>query len=408
MGKTHYSYEFDNRVRDLSEILSTVIEQQPRIIQLFPVRSAATQRKHEWLEDQITGDRCVVSGAVSDSKLPMSATDLAKLEVGTIFHVNEDSALFRVTAIDTTNNKATVELVGANGSATTMPSNGNVIILVAHPEKEGSKEGQSKIHQSGVNFNYTQIFRKEVEMSGTAIKTRTYDLANSIDNQVNLRMVDFARDLNETALFGIPVQPSNAANGAAGGLFYFGTQVGGIAVDANGTAFDSFLVNDAAQAVSGQGGIPSTIICGIGQARVLSADMHNKLTIVQQDRERGAYVANIVNDVNGSLMRIFAEPRIPDTVAFVVDPSGFGLVPMQDRAVWDEDTTPNGFDGIRRTLLGEYTFEFKNALQRIGFIKNLKASATALASKRLNVSSVNVISSEDDPVYTAAVTGTTV
>ena len=120
MGKTHYSYEFDNRVRDLSDILSTVIEQQPRIIQLFPLRAFATQRKHEWLEDQITGDRCTVNGAVSDSKLPMSATDLAKLEVGTLFHVNEDSALFRVTALDTTNNKATVELVGANGSSTTM------------------------------------------------------------------------------------------------------------------------------------------------------------------------------------------------------------------------------------------------------------------------------------------------
>ena len=403
---TAFSYDFQNQKRDLGDILSTVIAQDSRIIQLFPLRDAAKGRKHEWLEDQISGDRCVVNGAVSDSKLPMSATDLAKLEVGTLFHVNEDSALFRVTALDTTNNKATVTLVGANGSNTTMPSNGDSIVLVAHPEKEGSKEGQSKVHQSGVNYNYTQIFRKEVEMSGTAIKTRTYDLANSIDNQVNLRMVDFARDLNSTALFGIPVQPSNAANGAAGGLFYFGTQVGGIAVDANGTAFDSFLVNEAAQAISGQGGIPSTIICGIGQARVLSADMHNKLTIVQQDRERGAYVANVVNDVNGSLIRIFAEPLIPDTMAFVVDPSGFGLVPMQDRAVWDEDTTPNGFDGIRRTLLGEYTFEFKNALQRIGIIKNLKASATALASKRENVSSVNVVNTESAPVYTQEVSAT--
>ena len=93
-------------------------------------------------------------------------------------------------------------------------------------------------------------------------------------------------------------------------------------------------------------------------------------------------------------------------MAFVVDPSGFGLVPMQDRAVWDEDTTPNGFDGIRRTLLGEYTFEFKNALQRIGIIKNLKASATALASKRENVSSVNVVNTESAPVYTQEVSAT--
>ena len=403
MGNTTYSYNFLNDVRDLSDILSTVIAQQPRIIQLFTDRPAATNRKHEWLEDQITGDRCTVNGAVSDSKVPMSATDLAKVRVGTIFHVNEDTALFRVTAIDTTNNKATVTLVGANGSETTMPSNGDVLILVSTPEKEGSIEGESKVHQSGVNYNYTQIFRKEVELSGTAINTRVYGLENDINRQVNLRMGDFVRDMNQTALFGVPVQASASANGAAGGLFYFGTQVGGLYVDANSTAFDSFVVNDAASAVSSAGGNPTVIICGIGQARVLSADMRDRITVVQEDNQRGAFVANIVNDVSGDLIRIFADPGIPDGQAFVVDPTGFGLVPMQARGVTDRDTSPNGFDGIRRTLLGEYTFEFKNALQRICWIKNLQASSTALAAKRQLISKVNVTNTQAAPVFTKEV-----
>ena len=189
---------------------------------------------------------------------------------------------------------------------------------------------------------------------------------------------------------------------------YYGTQSGGLYVDANSTPFDSFLVNDAAALISGQGGTPGVIVCGLGQARVLSADMRDKITIVQQDSARGAYVANIINDVNGSGIRIFAEPGIPDNEAFVVDPAGFGLVPMNGRSVWDEDSTAKGFDGISRTIIGEYTFEFKNALQRICWIKNLQASSTALASKRQGLSRVNVISSEDDPVYTAAVTGATV
>ena len=69
---------------------------------------------HEGLDREL-----IINCYQHSSKLPMSATDLAKLEVGTLFHVNEDSALFRVTALDTTNNKATVTLVGANGSNTT-------------------------------------------------------------------------------------------------------------------------------------------------------------------------------------------------------------------------------------------------------------------------------------------------
>ena len=192
---TTYSYDFSNQRRDLTDVLSTVMAQESNIIQLFPLRPEATQRKHEWLEDQITGDRCTVNGAVSDSKLPMSATDLAKLAVGTQFHVNEDSALFKVTAIDTTNNKATVSLVGANGSEKTMPANGDIIVLVSTPEVEGSEEGENKVHQSGVNYNYTQIFRKEVKLSGTAIQTSVYGIENDINRQVNLRMIDFVRRL---------------------------------------------------------------------------------------------------------------------------------------------------------------------------------------------------------------------
>lgn len=400
---TAVTYDFQNQKRDLSDILSTVVAQDSRIIQLFPVRGAAKSRKHEWLEDQISGDRCTVNGAVSESKVPMSAGDLAKLAVGTLFHVDDDAALFKVTAIDTSANKATVTRVGANGSETSMPSNGDVLVLVSTPMPEGSTSGENKIHQSGVEYNYTQIFRKEVELSDTAIKIDVYGIENSIQYQTALRMGDFVRDLNQVALFGIPAQPQAGTNGMAGGLFYFGTQDGGLSIDASGVAFDSFLVNDAAQAVSGQGGTPSVIICGIGQARVLSADMRNHVTIVQGDESRGTFVANVINDVTGGIIRIFADKSIPDTQAFVVDPSGFGLVPLTGRAVWDEDTTPAGFDGIRRTILGEYTLEFKNAKQRLCWIKGLQASATALATKRANITKVNVTNTEAAPVFTKEV-----
>ena len=402
-SNSQYSYSFQNQKRDLGDELSTVIAQESRIIQLFPLRSPAKSRTHEWLEDQIDGTRCVVNGAVSDSKVPVSATDLAKLQVGTTFHIDNDTALFRVTAIDSANNKATVTRVGANGSETTMPSNGDTLVLAGTPMKEGSEEGPNKIHQSGVNYNYTQIFRYDVQLSGTAIAIDTYGIENNIQYQTNLRLGDFVRDLNSMALYGVPVQATVSANGAAGGLFYFGTQDGGLYVDASGTAFDSFLVNDAAQAVAGQGGNPTVIICGIGQARVLSADMRNHVTIVRGDETRGTFVANVVNDVTGGNILIFADKGIPDTQAFVVDPSGFGLVPLNGRSVSDKDSTPDGYDGIRRTIIGEYTLEFKNALQRICWIKGLQASATALVSRRANIQKVDVMNTQSAPVFTKEV-----
>ena len=403
MDKT-YSYDFQNQVRDLGDELSTVIEQGSNILRLFGARPEATQRKHEWLEDQVIGSRCVITSTVTSLQCPMSSADLAKLRVGTLVYVDGDTAVFRVSAIDATNNKATVELVGANGSSKTTPAANDVLVVMSTPEQEGTTEGENKIHQSGTGDNYTQIFRKDIVLSGTALAVNTYGVENSIQRQTVLRLADFSRDLNFQALRGVPVQPGNSVNGAAGGLFYYGTQVGGLSVDAGNLAFDSFIVNDGAQAVAAEGGNPQTIICSIGQARVLSADMNDKITIVREDNNRGTFVANVVNDVTGAMMQIFADKAMPDNQAFIVDPAGFGLVALKGRAVWDEDTTPKGFDGIRRTIMGEYTFEFKNAKQRICHVTNLLASATALANKRSGVKKVSLENSSENPIYTHDVT----
>ena len=77
-----------------------------------------------------------------------------------------------------------------------------------------------------------------------------------------------------------------------------------------------------------------------------------------------------------------ADPDVPDTDCWLLDPSGFGLSNLKGRAISDEDATPQGFDGIKRMALGELTFEFKNAKQRLCRIKNLLGSQAAIAALR--------------------------
>ena len=79
-------------------------------------------------------------------------------------------------------------------------------------------------------------------------------------------------------------------------------------------------------------------------------------------------------------MTIMADPDMPDHDAFVLDPTGCGLAPLRGRAISDEDATPKGFDGVKRMALGELTFLFKNAKQRICRISGLTPSIEALAA----------------------------
>jgi hypothetical protein len=379
---TLYTYSFQEKRRDLSDILSTVIKNEPRFISCFKRVADATQQKHEWLEDQIAG-RSVTVQASEENTVTLSAADVAKLKIGTLLVIKDDSALFRVEQIAAAN-RVTLSKVAANGSATTAPAANAVMNIVSTPIGEGSAtgEGEETSHLSATAYNCTQIFRKDIIITGSAL---AINVAGNVDNQLN-RQTNFAlgelsRDLNRVALFGRRAENTAGNRGETGGLYFF-TADSDLKINANGKLIDSFMVNDGAQAVLGEGGVPTQILCSPGQARVLSNEYKNRLQIVRSDDARGAYVAVIINESNGSTMTIMADPDMPDTEAWVNDVNGFGLSNLHGRAISDQDATPKGFDGVKRMALGELTLEFKNAHQRLCRLYGLKPSAQALTELR--------------------------
>ena len=112
-----YSYSFSNRKRDLSDILSTVVKEEPRFISNFKNVPDARMRKHEWLEDQMQG-RSITASAIASGVLTVGAADVAKVKAGTLLALENTSALFAVTAVGTSS--VTVELAAANGSELTV------------------------------------------------------------------------------------------------------------------------------------------------------------------------------------------------------------------------------------------------------------------------------------------------
>lgn len=381
-----YNYSFANRKRDLSDVMSTVIKDEPRFISNFRMAPDALSAKHEFMEDQLTG-RGVTATAIADGVLTLSAGDAAKLKTGTLIAIKDNPALFRVA--DVTASSARIEIAAVNGSEyselASLPSGGGKFIIVSTPMGEGTSngDGEENYHLADVQWNATQIFRKEIVLSGTSLAV---SLAGNADNQLNRQtafaLADLARDLNRVALFGRRVEASANTRGEAGGLYFFGTQPGVPVIDAGAVKLDSFIINDAAQMILGEGGDPMQILCSPGQARVISNEYRDRIQILRSDDRRGAYVAVIVNEINGRGMTIMADPDMPDTDAWVLDTGCFALASLSGRAITDMDATPRGFDGIRRVAIGELTFEFKNVKQRCCRIRNLMSSSEAITALR--------------------------
>ena len=377
-----YAYSFLNKKRDLSDILSTVVKDEPRFISNFSAVADGTAQKHEWLEDQISG-RSIKALTVDGNTVTAENTDIAKLKAGTLLVVQNDSALFRVNTV--ADNSFTLELAGANGSAVTMPAAGAVLNIVSSPMAEGSVngDGEETSHMSNTEYNYMQIFRKDIVLTGTAMAINVY---GSIDNQINRQtafaMSELARDLNRVALFGVRREPGAAVRGEAGGLYCFATGNNAMAIDAGNLALDSFMINDAAQNILSEGGEPMQILCSPGQARVLSNEYKRSLQVLRSDERRGAYVATVVNEISGRGMTIMADPDVPDTDVWVMDTTGLGMASLKGRSITDVDASPQGFDGVKRMAIGELTFEFKNAKQRLCRIHNIQNSANSLKALR--------------------------
>ena len=88
-----YTYSFANRKRDLSDVMSTVIKDEPRFISNFRPGANAAQRRHEWVEDQLSG-RGFTAVSVSNGTLTVSAADAAKAVPGMLIALKDDPALF--------------------------------------------------------------------------------------------------------------------------------------------------------------------------------------------------------------------------------------------------------------------------------------------------------------------------
>ena len=303
------------------------------------------------------------------------------LKTGMLIRSANDPALFEINELD--GNKITLALVCRNGSAMSTVSDlkpeDKTFHFVSLPD--GDEDSGEMV--SSVQWNVTQIFRKEIVLGGTALNMNLYGSAdNQLNRQTAFALADLARDLNRVALFGRRVEKTDKVRGEAGGLYYFAAETNAPKVDANGAMIDSFMLNDAASQIIFNGGEPMLILCSPGQARVLTQEYRDRIQILRSDDRRGAYVAVIVNEINGRGMTIMADPDVPDQDVWVLDTGCFALANLHGSVITDIDATPNGFDGIRRIATGELTFEFRNVQQRCFRFTNLKSSAASIAALR--------------------------
>lgn len=392
---------FVNNKIDISEEFKEYYQQQGTFISLFRERGVATQRQHFWLES-IQKPRFVAYTGFTGSTGTFAVASNAGWSIGDYVRIKGLDCVLKITALDPAGTGITCQLVNAMGEKTsggvdytlaTLPASAGTLIYDSTPIVENSSQGPEYMHQASQNWNYTQIFRTDVPMSRSAQHSATYDKANVIANQVRSCMVNLERQINQALLTGFRQGYQDlGSNGTMGGLKFFDRQPGCLdAVDVNGGELSLKHINDAAEQVVLAGGNPSVLLCSPAVARMLSANYNDYIQQAVTDNTRGTYVSNLICDTNGASIRIFVEPNLKDSKneCWVIDPSGFSLVPLESGRMTAGDTTPPGTDGIRWTALCEMTAEFRDANVNICRITNFANPTLGQYSYRKQVMVLN-------------------
>ena len=352
-------YSFANKKRDLSDILTTIIKDEPRFISNFNRIVRCGVDGHSWNDDVLT-PAYVKYASNYQGVFEFCTEEVAKLRVGDTLVPVGGSAVFIVAEIN--KNSVDLDLLSSNGSSTTvysLPENGWTFRIVSRVDRDQVNDAEVS------EFNAVQTVTKYIVTSSSDTEWGSID--NKVNRQTAVTLSDLARDLNIMSLFGFCYSDKKMA----GGLYYYATGFGALEIDAGGAVLDSGLVDGAARSVMTAGGEPMQILCSPGQARIIACEYKDRLQILRADDRRGAYVAVVVNEINGRGLTVMADPDVPDTDCWLLDTSCFGLA---IESVYDYDAPLDGFDGIRRKVEANVTFEFKNPKQRCCRIKNLKNS----------------------------------
>jgi hypothetical protein len=353
------SYDFQNQVRDVVPLLDYVNQNNPKLLSKIAAGAIAKNKTHEWTEGILAGKK--VAGTASG--LTITVDGAAGLAVGMKLQPVAAADVYVINAI--AGNAVTVAKLAdamANPPAakTTYKVYGAAVV-------SGSKTGEEVAWQGKTRVNYTQIFRKDASLTGTAVATSTYDNANSMNTQVMAAMELLQNDLNFAIWHGRKGLGGAGVASTMGGLYEF---CNAIVEDAEGEALTVDLINTVIGKIVKAGGRPNTIVMARDLAPAVSNLYKDQVIIGEDSNVRGMYV-NKIKDAFGNILDVIYDDEVPAGHLWILDITKVKLSPMEGRTFTDADSTLPGFDGFSRTIIGEYTLEIYNPEEAFGRIENI-------------------------------------
>jgi hypothetical protein len=377
----------DYIVRDVEPALSLIRTKRP-INEIIPIRTdpRAIQHTHEWFDQIISQNTTTLTANITAhlalaTGITITLADSSIFTVGDQVTVGNLKPVYQVTAIPgggvtlTVSEIRNVALASDAGNGDTAKFNRGQLERTAYSTFEGADLGTKVI-------NYTQIFRKDVEISWHAqemsqmngLYTTSYD--DLLATAVEQRLMDIEWELYEAITRGVKVnRASTSTIGMMGGVREFIDVSGGNVTTASGILTLSDLDDTSSLIYDDTSDLSNLVlVMPPGQNQTMASLETNRIRYVdpQPTYSVGVNTASYIPNLGGSNgIPIILDANMPQDEIWFLDRSRIYLIPFGSRSIaLFRDQTP-GTTARQSFIYGEMTLVVRNGAQAHGIIKGL-------------------------------------
>jgi len=338
---------------------------------------------HEWLEDSLLPN----SDSINQTVFTPDPTNTTAVTVanGTRFQagdqVRPDTTTEIMLVTGVSGNNLTV-IRGYGGTTKIALTNGRKLYILGNAAMEGGDATAARFTNRVRRQNYTQIFSATVEVTGSALASRQYGIADEIDYQKQERTRELLRDLENCVLNGTapatsPQGTSTSRRTMNGIIRQLATNVftpgsGGIpAGGGSGNDLTEPVLNAALRAIWDQSqGRVDTIVVGGTQKRRINSFASAARAYTPEDSKYRDMLSVYESDFG--VCRVLLSRWMPADMLLLLDSSRISVPPLQGRSFHYRQLASVG-DATAGQVLGEYTLEFRNENAH-GIVRGLSAT----------------------------------
>lgn len=363
------TYDFQFQVRQMQANVDLILTKAPVLFGLVGTGEGLTQVKFEWLNDYLNSDTGeAASAADADAtSVTLKPGDGRKFTVNAL--VQNGLEVLKVTAVE--EDVITVQ----RGYDATVPEAIEAdaeLKVISRPRPEGEDAFRhNEINDRIGSFNYSQIFSRYAEVSRTQQQVNTYGVSDEINYQVNLRLQEMIREVNNTLIYGRKFAGSGKTNPrTTGGLFAFAQEQGSANFDMGGDEIGAKKLNDAIEETFKRGGRVDTILCAPNVARQITKLGGDTIRTTRGEGTVGYQIMSFMSDLPGGMVtHVVVDQNMPKDRAMLLDVNNIKARYLQP--FYDQDATPQGADYFARVIRGELGFEIKNAKESVAVLTNI-------------------------------------